>query len=168
MSNESQGRFSAVRVLFVSAGVALFGYGVLSIALPKFEQYQLQQKIAEVFVSAVSCRAEVSQAVQKASASELSRSLFACDGGLSAGVKISPHLKSLAVGDTGRITVTLDYRSLPALTPATNVLTLVPMVDGQTRLGVGDAGKTIAAWRCGSPMDGTTVPDWLLPSDCRG
>ena len=168
MSKFPQNGFGTVSMLAVAAGLAVLGAGAYWLGMPKYQEYQLQKKVAEVFVSAYSCRAEVNQVVQKASTPQLSRSLFACDGGISAGAKISPYLKSIAVGDAGSITLTLNYLSLLELTPSTNVLTLVPMVDAGTRLGVDDVRKPIAAWRCGSPTDGTTVPSYLLPSDCRG
>jgi len=64
--------------------------------------------------------------------------------------------------------VTLDYRSLPELSPTTNALTLVPLVSPNKVLATGDVRKAIHAWRCGSPQDGTTIPAQYLPADCRG
>ncbi len=146
----------------------LIGLGLYFIGLPRYQNYQVQTKVANVLVSANACRGEVAQAVLKATAPQLTRAMFSCDGGASAGVKISPDLKSIAMGMTGSITVTLDFHHLPELTPTTNVLTLIPMINATQVLGVGDASKRIAAWRCGNASDGTTIPVQYLPSDCRG
>ena len=150
------------------AGVVLMAVVVYFFALPKYSDYQVQKKVAEVFVSADVCRAEITQFVKKNSSSALNATPFACDGGAASGVKISPHLKSIAVNRVGAINATLDYRSLPELSPATNVLTWVPLIDATHAFGIGDASKTIHAWRCGNPQDGTTLPARYLPSDCRG
>ena len=154
--------------LMVAAAVAIAGAVAYFFVSPQYPDQQVQKKLAEVFVSVSSCRAQVSQIVQATTARQLSPSLFACDGGMSAGVQISPHLKSIAVSAAGAITVTLDFHSLPELTPATNVLTLVPLADASTILRASDVGKPIFAWRCGSPQDGTTLADKYLPADCRG
>jgi type IV pilus assembly protein PilA len=152
--------------------MALTGGGLLILMAyvygwPAYQDYQVQSQVSEVFMSADACRAEVSQIVQKTSATKLSTSLFGCDGGVSSGVKISRHLKSIAVGPAGAITVTLDYQSLSALTPYSNTLTLIPLAGSNSVLRADDVNKTIAAWRCGSPGDGTTIPSKYLPSHCR-
>lgn len=135
--------------------------------LSQYRAKEVQKMVAQVLLSATHCKGQVSQVVQMATVPRLRPSLFACDGGLAAGIKISPHLKSIAVSATGVITTTLDFRSLPELTPATNVLTLVPLAEANTALRVSDSGKPIYAWRCGSPEDGTTVAEQYLPADCR-
>lgn len=154
--------------LLVALGAVLLGIAAYVFVLPAYHDYQVQSKVSEVFVSADACRAEVSQIVQRTSAPVLSTSLFGCDGGVSLGAKISRHLKSIAVSSVGKITVTLDYRSLSELTPGSNILTLVPLSDATTVLGTGDVHKSIFAWRCGSPKDGTTIPAKYLPTNCRG
>jgi len=159
---------STARWILALGSVALVVGVVLVLALPAYRDFQVQSKVSEVFVSADACRAEVSRIVQTTSAPVLSTSLFACDGGVSAGVKISRYLKSIAVRATGSITVTLDYRSLPDLTQTTSTLTLVPLLDATTVLRTSDVRKTIFAWRCGRPDDGTTIPSKYLPSNCRG
>ena len=147
----------------VLLGAIAYFYGV-----PAYHDYQVRNMVSEVFVSSDACRAEVSQIVQRTSAPKLSTSLFACDGGASSGVKISRHLKSIAIGPAGAITLTLDYRLLSGLTPYTNTLTLIPLAGPNSVLRTEDVNKTIVAWRCGSPGDGTSIPSKYLPSYCRG
>ena len=154
-------------LLVVAGSIAAVCVLAYYFALPQYHNHQVQNKVEDVLVSANACRAVISQEMRTVSTPQVSKSLV-CDGGMSAGVKISPHLKSIAVNTAGAITVTLDFRSLPELTPATNVLTLVPLADANTILHVGDVGKPIYAWRCGGREDGTTIVDQYLPANCRG
>lgn len=147
------------------AGLAGVGY---FLALPAYYDSQVRRQVAEIFVSVDACRADVSKVVQTTTAAELSTSLFGCDGGASAGAKISPHLKSIAVNAAGAIRVTLDFRSLRELSPTTSTLTVVPMTNATTVLGSADVRKSISGWRCGSIGDGTTIPSKYLPATCRG
>lgn len=167
MNRQWQGGASTVPWLIGLAMVAVLSVVAYVYVLPGYRDYLVQSKVSEVFVSLDACRAEVSQVVQHSTAPTLSTALFGCDGGASSGVKISPHLKSIAVNSAAAITVTLDYRSLTELTPTGNTLTLVPLVDATTPFGTRDVRKPIFAWRCGSPRDGTTIPDKYLPSRCR-
>ena len=163
-----QNKKSIVPLVMVIGALAAICSVAYYFALPQYRNYQVQKKISEVLVSANACRAEIAQVVQKAKVPQLTTSLFFCDGGASSGVKISPYLKSIAVGMTGSLTVTLDARSMPELTSSSNILTLMPMVDATHILGVGDGGKRVFVWRCGHPADGTTIPSQYLPSACRG
>ena len=160
--------FGKVHLMVLAGGAVLLSVVAYVYGVPAYQDYQVQSKVAEVFVSADACRAEVSKIVLRTAAPVLSTSLFGCDGGASSGVKISSHLKSIAVNSAGAITFTLDYRSLSGLTPFTNTLTLVPLAGPNLVLRAEDVNKTIAAWRCGSPGDGTTIPSKYLPSHCRG
>lgn len=168
MKRCGQRGLSTVRFVVSAGACVLLGTGAYFFGVPAYHDYQVQNKVSEVFVSSDACRAEISQIVQRTSAPRLSTSLFACDGGASSGVNISRHLKSIAVGPAGAITLTLDYRYLSDLTPYTNTLTTVPLAGPNSVLTAEDVNKTIAAWRCGSPSDGTTIPSKYLPSNCRG
>jgi type IV pilus assembly protein PilA len=169
MSQCSQKKCSKTQwAVTVVVGVAILGAAVYGWMRPSYQAYQVRTKLDEVMLSVDACRADVSQIIKKTTATKLSTSLFGCDGGASSGVKISRHLKSIAVSNAGMITVTLDYRSLPELTPTSSVLTVVPLLDATTELKTTDVRKAIAQWRCGSAQDGTTIPSQYLPSNCRG
>ncbi len=168
MEKAWQAGFSTLNLILALLAIALLGALSYVFGLPAYREDQVRSKVAEVFVSTDFCRAEISQIVQRTSAPLLSTSLFGCNGGASAGVKISRHLKSIAIRATGAIVVTLDYQSLPELTQTTSTLTLVPLIDATTPLASGDVRKTIFAWRCGSLQDGSTIPGKYLPSNCRG
>lgn len=150
-------------MVLVAMLAALYFWGA-----PVYRDRQVQGQLDEVLASAVVCRVQVERAVKESTAPALSTALFGCDGGAASGLKISKHLKSIAIANAGAITVTIDYRTLPQLTPFTNTLTVVPLVDASNALSTADVKKNIAGWRCGSPQDGTTVPSKYLPANCRG
>ena len=168
MKRCGQRRWSTVGFVVLIGTCMLLGAIAYFYGVPAYDDYQVRSKVSEVFVSSDACRAEVAQIVQRTSAPRLSTSLFGCDGGASSGAKISRHLKSIAVGPAGAITLTLDYQSLSGLTPYTNTLTLIPLAGPNIVLRTEDVNKTIVAWRCGSPGDGTSIPSKYLPSYCRG
>ena len=168
MSKFGSSGFRMVKWVSFIGGLSALGFVAAVYLLPAYQDLQVQGKVAEVFASTDACRAEIANVVNKTTATALSTTLFGCDGGAAAGVKISKHLKSIAVGNAGTITVTLDFRSLTELTPVNSTLTLVPLADATTALGVGDVHKNVVAWRCGSPQDGTTILSKYLPSNCRG
>ncbi|AGX87576.1 pilin [Candidatus Symbiobacter mobilis] len=152
----------AASVLVVALLVTVF------LLRPAYQDQQSQSLLADVFPSVAACRADVARVVQTTTAPVLSPSLFSCDGGISTGVRISKHLKSIAVNQAGVITVTLHHRTLPELSPTTNTLTVVPLTAKGHPLQPGDVRQKIASWRCGSRADGTTIPAKLLPADCKG
>lgn len=167
MQKNDQGVFGVRTVMLGLVFIVLIA-GSYFWLLPVYHDRQVQGKIEEVFVSTDICRAAVVRTVKETTEPALSSSLFGCDGGATSGVKIPKHLKSIAIGNSGAITVIFDYRVLNKLTPFTNTLTLVPLVDASNILRVGDVKKTVASWRCGSVADGTTVPVQYLPYGCRG
>lgn len=169
MSQCCEQKFSKTQwAVTLVTGAAILGAAAYGLMRPLYKNYQVRNQLDGVMLSVNACRADVSKIIQNTSANALSTSLFGCDGGASSGVKISRHLKSIAVSHAGAITVTLDYRSLPELSPITNALTLVPLANANTVLGTGDVRKAIHSWRCGSPQDGTTIPSQYLPANCRG
>jgi type IV pilus assembly protein PilA len=156
------------KLLAVLGGVVVLGALAYVVAYPAYEDYQAKKQLEDVFASTDYCRTAVEKIIKTTTATELSTSLFGCDGGASGGVRISRHLKSIAIGSNGAMTVTLNFRSLPGLSPYTNTLTLVPLDEKANVLGLAGVRQTIHAWRCGSPSDGTTVPVRYLPANCRG
>lgn len=165
-----RGRWQGVTVLRFGLGLVGLALMIAVIglwAVPWYQDLQVQNKVAEVFVAVEACREEVGKVVRSTSAPVLSTSLFVCDGGASSGAKISKYLRSIAVRATGAITVAVNHHSLPELTLATSTLTIIPMLDEKIAFRSSDVGKPIAGWRCGSPEDGTTIPRKYLPSNCR-
>ena len=133
---------------------------------PIYLEYKTQSKLSAINPVVQSCQKLIENAVHMTAETQLSQSLFICDGGASSGVSIPKFLKSLAVNSSGVIAITIDYRQVPELSPYSNVITFTPMISSSVPLAVTDVRKQILGWRCGNANDGTTVPAKFLPDDC--
>ena len=163
-----QSRINAKRWMVAAVTLALVAAVGYFLVLPAYQVARVQSQVGEILVSIDRCREEVTKVVQTTQAPVLSTSLFGCDGGASSGVKISQHLKSIAVSSSGAINATLNVYTLPELSPTTRNLTVVPLTSDARVLTESDVRKTVSGWRCGNPQDGTTVPAKYLPVGCSG
>ncbi len=138
--------------------------GILSaIALPMYQGYTTKAKLSEVILAATACRLSVIDVVQSPS-SNLSIVLpKVCE------TVRTKYVKNITVSANGIITVHANESQLSSLTPSTNLLTLAPIQTGSDQLVViKGTNVTIASWRCGSSIDGTTIPSRYLPQSCKG
>jgi len=102
MSECCQNKYSKTQwVVTVGVSVALLGAVFFGLSRSSYKNYQVRNQLDGVMLSVNACRADVSKIIQNTSANALSTSLFGCDGGASSGVKISRHLKSIAVSHAG-------------------------------------------------------------------
>jgi type IV pilus assembly protein PilA len=155
-----QSGFTLIELMMVIAIVGILA----AIALPAYQDYTVRAKLSELVLAASSCRTSVIDVIQSSSVVNVSNFLLnTCN------IESTKYVKSVTVDANGMITVLADEANLAALTTASNALTLVPIQTANTAfVGTTDGGKTIAGWRCGSLVDGTTIPTKYLPSLCKG
>ena len=140
--------------------------GILSaVAFPTYQNYTMQAKLSEVILAATACRISVIEVVESPSSSNFATVLpHACDS------THTKYVKNIVVSINGIINVQVNEIQLSSLTTSTNTLTLAPIQMGSNAnpiVGITSNNKNIGSWRCGSSIDGTTIPDRYLPKSCR-
>lgn len=152
--------FTLIEMMIVIATIGILA----AIALPAYQDYTTRAQLSEAVLVASSCRTSVIDVIQSSSVIDVSSSLSnACK------FEATRYVKNVTVDANGIITVLADEANLSALTTTSNALTLAPIQTGNTTfVGTTDGGKTIAGWRCGSSVDGTTIPTKYLPGSCQG
>jgi type IV pilus assembly protein PilA len=152
----SQAGFTIVELLIV---VMIIGI-LAAVALPSFRQNAMRAKVSEAILAFGPCRAAVTETFSSGG-SLPSGGSWGCESDPS--VPVSQYVDSIDTDGAGKISVVLRGIDLRL---NTHVITMTPL-DNTGNPPV-DSGSGVARWRCGSPGDGTDVPDQYLPASCRG
>lgn len=156
-----QSGFTLIELMIVIAIV-----GILSaVAFPAYQNYTMQAKLSEVILAATACRISVIEVIESPSSNLTTALPNACDS------IHTKYVKNIVVSTNGIINVQVNEIQLSSLTTSTNTLTLAPIQIGSNAnpiVGITNNGKNIGNWRCGSSIDGTTIPNRYLPNSCRG
>ena len=158
MKKVQQG-FTLIELMIV---VAIIGI-LAAVALPAYQDYTVRARTSEVVLAASSCRTAITEAVQTASATDISGMLpDACS------ITATGMVASGTVSANGVITIVGNHTALGGDTSATaNSIQLVPYVGANALVGTTDGGEVITRWVCG-PAGTNPMPEKYLPGSCKG
>jgi type IV pilus assembly protein PilA len=159
MKRSIQKGFTLIELMIV---VAIIGI-LAAVALPAYQDYTVRAKVSEIVLAASSCRTGITETVQNSNVINLGTTLTtACT------IAPTKFVASGSADANGKVLIVGNPTNLSALTTGTETLSLVPMISGAALAAASDGGKTVEGWRCGLPLDGTTILSKYLPSSCRG
>ena len=157
----SQRGFTLIELMIT---VAIIGI-LASIAMPNLRSYAIRAKVSEVMVVFTHCRTLISEVYQSAETSPGADN-FGCEFNVDAddNVKVSKYVWYIKTKSDGTVIVTLT--GFNDLRIDTHDVTLSPLDFQGNHAIVGQS--RITQWRCGSPLDGTTLSPLYLPGSCKG
>jgi type IV pilus assembly protein PilA len=149
--------FTLIELMIVVTIIAILA----AIAMPMYQDYAKRARMSEVVLALSACRTPVAEVYQSVSTGP-----GAGNWGCEVSGPASTYVQSIDTDPNGKITVMA--RGFGDSVIDGQVVTMVPLMGGIPANAVTDMGKGIPAWRCGSPVDGTTIASQFLPASCRG
>lgn len=133
--------------------------GVLAaLILPSMRSNAVRAKMSEALLALATCKNQVTELYQSGG-DPPGAGNWGCEAS-----NVSTYVDSISTDDVGVIKASL--RGFGDLRIDFHDVTIAPL-DNTGSLPTG-GGVALRTWRCGSPVDGTSVPPQYLPNSCRG
>ena len=154
-TTNNQRGFTLIELMIVVAVIGI----IASIALPQVRSYTIRAKASEVMLAMTYCRTAISEVFQSGESTPGADN-FGCESA----DQVGKYVLSIHTKSDGTIIATLI--GFNDLRVDTHDVTLSPLDFQGNHAVVGQSRVT--QWRCGSPLDGTTLSPLYLPGSCKG
>lgn len=151
---EKQAGFTIVEVMIV---VMIIGV-LAALVMPGMRSNAIRAKMAEAILALATCKNQVAELYQSGG-DPPGAGNWGCEAS-----NVSVYVDTITTDDVGVIKASL--RGFSDLRVDFHDVTLAPL-DNTGGLPTG-GGSLVRQWRCGNPVDGTSVPPQYLPGSCRG
>ena len=149
-----QGGFTLIEVMIVVAIIGILS----SLMVPSIRDYTIRAKMTEVMLAFQECRNTISELYQSGESSPGANN-WGCEDA-------TRGQFVLAVNTTDEGAIKIALTGFGDLRIDTQDITMAPLDFQGNRPVVGES--RITQWRCGSPLDGTTLKSHYLPGNCKG
>jgi type IV pilus assembly protein PilA len=168
MFNKMQKGFTLIELMIV---VAIIGI-LAAIAIPAYQDYTIRAKVTEGLNLADSAKTAVAESFQSGSTTGLT----AAASSWNTSFVSTKYVKTIAVSNSGVITVTYDPAGIPQLVTGSNTLLLTPFINGAVLVAsstgnidwacTSQGNATAAAQSMGAAAKGSILTKYV-PTNCK-